>query len=116
MGLRLFGRYNFGGGRQFCLSDFGLGLVRSFAAGGRFGGLQRYRPIRASLGHENILRFRGKSAVTTEGPATDKEPAERAIRGVSIALGEHSNVGNPVQRGHRFQRKADSNPVIADSR
>jgi len=24
-------------------------------------------------------------------------------------------VGNPVQRGHRFQRKADSNPVIADS-
>jgi hypothetical protein len=25
-------------------------------------------------------------------------------------------VGNPVQRGHRFQRKADSNPVIADSR
>ncbi|MCX7311367.1 MAG: tripartite tricarboxylate transporter substrate-binding protein [Alphaproteobacteria bacterium] len=23
---------------------------------------------------------------------------------------------NPVQRGHRFQRKADSNPVIADSR
>jgi hypothetical protein len=27
-----------------------------------------------------------------------------------------SNMGNPVQRGHRFQRKADSNPVIADSR
>jgi hypothetical protein len=26
------------------------------------------------------------------------------------------SVGNPVQRGHRFQRKADSNPVIADSR
>ena len=25
-------------------------------------------------------------------------------------------VRNPVQRGHRFQRKADSNPVIADSR
>ena len=25
-------------------------------------------------------------------------------------------LGNPVQRGHRFQRKADSNPVIADSR
>jgi hypothetical protein len=25
------------------------------------------------------------------------------------------SVGNPVQRGHRFQRKADSNPVIADS-
>jgi hypothetical protein len=25
-------------------------------------------------------------------------------------------VGNPVQRGHRFQRKADGNPVIADSR
>jgi transposase len=24
-------------------------------------------------------------------------------------------LGNPVQRGHRFQRKADSNPVIADS-
>jgi len=23
---------------------------------------------------------------------------------------------NPVQRGQRFQRKADSNPVIADSR
>ena len=23
---------------------------------------------------------------------------------------------NPVQRGHRFQRKADSIPVIADSR
>jgi hypothetical protein len=23
---------------------------------------------------------------------------------------------NPVQRGHRFQCKADSNPVIADSR
>jgi len=22
---------------------------------------------------------------------------------------------NPVQGGHRFQRKADSNPVIADS-
>jgi hypothetical protein len=26
------------------------------------------------------------------------------------------SLGNPVQRGHRFQRKADSNPVIADSR
>jgi hypothetical protein len=25
-------------------------------------------------------------------------------------------LGNPVQCGHRFQRKADSNPVIADSR
>jgi hypothetical protein len=25
-------------------------------------------------------------------------------------------VGNPVQRGHQFRRKADSNPVIADSR
>ena len=25
-------------------------------------------------------------------------------------------VRNPVQRGHRFHRKADSNPVIADSR
>jgi hypothetical protein len=25
-------------------------------------------------------------------------------------------VRNPVQRGHRFQRKADSIPVIADSR
>jgi len=25
-------------------------------------------------------------------------------------------LANPVQRGHRFQRKADSNPVIADSR
>ena len=25
-------------------------------------------------------------------------------------------VRNPVQHGHRFQRKADSNPVIADSR
>ena len=25
-------------------------------------------------------------------------------------------VRNPVQRGHSFQRKADSNPVIADSR
>jgi hypothetical protein len=25
-------------------------------------------------------------------------------------------LGNPVQRGHRFQGKADSNPVIADSR
>ena len=25
-------------------------------------------------------------------------------------------VRNPVQRGQRFQRKADSNPVIADSR
>jgi hypothetical protein len=25
------------------------------------------------------------------------------------------NLGNPVQRGHRFQRKEDSNPVIADS-
>jgi len=24
-------------------------------------------------------------------------------------------MGNPVQRGHRFQRKADTNPVIADS-
>jgi hypothetical protein len=24
-------------------------------------------------------------------------------------------MGNPVQRGHHFQRKADSNPVIADS-
>jgi len=27
-----------------------------------------------------------------------------------------SKMGNPVQRGHRFQRKADSIPVIADSR
>jgi hypothetical protein len=26
-----------------------------------------------------------------------------------------AGVRNPVQRGHRFQRKADSNPVIADS-
>ena len=29
---------------------------------------------------------------------------------------ELRRLGNPVQRGHRFQRKADSNPVIADSR
>jgi hypothetical protein len=28
----------------------------------------------------------------------------------------HEFVRNPVQRGHRFQRKADSIPVIADSR
>jgi hypothetical protein len=27
----------------------------------------------------------------------------------------YSGLGNPVQRGHRFQRKADTNPVIADS-
>jgi hypothetical protein len=27
-----------------------------------------------------------------------------------------TNLRNPVERGHRFQRKADSNPVIADSR
>jgi hypothetical protein len=27
-----------------------------------------------------------------------------------------AKMGNPVQCGHRFQRKADSNPVIADSR
>jgi hypothetical protein len=27
----------------------------------------------------------------------------------------HHELGNPVQRGHHFQRKADSNPVIADS-
>ena len=27
-----------------------------------------------------------------------------------------SCVRNPVQRGHRFQGKADSNPVIADNR
>jgi hypothetical protein len=26
------------------------------------------------------------------------------------------SVRNPAQRGHRFQRKADSIPVIADSR
>jgi len=26
------------------------------------------------------------------------------------------NVRNPLQRGHRFRRKADSNPVITDSR
>jgi hypothetical protein len=26
------------------------------------------------------------------------------------------NLRNPAQRGHRIQRKADSNPVIADSR
>ena len=26
------------------------------------------------------------------------------------------NLRNPAQRGHRFQRKADSIPVIADSR
>jgi len=25
-------------------------------------------------------------------------------------------VRNPLQRGHRFRRKADSNPVITDSR
>ena len=28
----------------------------------------------------------------------------------------HRRVRNPVERGHRVQRKADSNPVIADSR
>ena len=33
----------------------------------------------------------------------------------ALTLGD-SFVGNPVQRGHRFRRKADSNPVIADSR
>jgi transposase-like protein len=26
-----------------------------------------------------------------------------------------AKLGNPAQRGHRFQRKADTNPVIADS-
>jgi len=34
----------------------------------------------------------------------------------AIQAVEDRGVGNPVQRGHRFQRKADSNPVIADSR
>ncbi len=39
-----------------------------------------------------------------------KQPDKAPIKSLRDAL------GNPVQRGHRFQRKADSNPVIADSR
>jgi hypothetical protein len=34
----------------------------------------------------------------------------------AIAVLEEIRLGNPVQRGHQFRRKADSNPVIADSR
>ena len=33
-----------------------------------------------------------------------------------LVLSNIPQVRNPVQRGHRFQRKAGSNPVIADSR
>jgi hypothetical protein len=50
---------------------------------------------------KNWQRFKGYIFASTSALAP--------IVGVEI-------VGNPVQRGHRFQRKADSNPVIADSR
>jgi hypothetical protein len=37
-------------------------------------------------------------------------------RELSLLVMRSITLANPVQRGHRFQRKADSNPVIADSR
>jgi len=34
---------------------------------------------------------------------------------IDVSLNADGSVRNPVQRGQCFQRKADSNPVIADS-
>ena len=52
-------------------------------------------------------RVIGLPEISTDG----FKPYKNAIRD---AFGKRI-VRNPVQRGHRFQRKADSNPVIADS-
>ena len=41
---------------------------------------------------------------------------EQIERDSAALLAEYAQVRNPVQRGHRFRGKADSNPVIADSR
>ncbi|HKM71670.1 MAG TPA: hypothetical protein VJX94_16715 [Stellaceae bacterium] len=43
-----------------------------------------------------------------------REAKVMGIRGLPAA--NQAGLRNPVQRGHPFQRKADSNPVIADSR
>ena len=47
------------------------------------------------------------------------DPARRGrvnLREVDFASDPTERLRNPVQGGHPFQRKADSNPVIADSR
>jgi hypothetical protein len=55
------------------------------------------------IDHAPVKPFR----IVTDGSLSE------AIR--EVAEDGQSRVGNPVQRGHRFQRKEDSNPVIADS-
>ena len=48
-----------------------------------------------------------------------RRPIARRPAAIAFTRYDHggrSALRNPVQRGHRFQRKADSNPVIADSR
>ena len=56
-------------------------------------------------------------AATFDG-AIFAEDGVQAGNGGFVETSEHALtfMRNPVQRGHRFQRKADSNPVIADSR
>jgi hypothetical protein len=58
--------------------------------------------------------FGDASAPSTKLPAAEATTETTPQR--HILPKDLPNVGNPVQCGHRFQRKADSNPVIADSR
>ena len=55
-----------------------------------------------------IIYRNGKRALLT----IEKGPAGQRVFDEALSAW----VRNPVQRGHRFQRKADINPVIADSR
>jgi len=57
-----------------------------------------------------LLKYQLLTAHTHAATVEDQYGWRRGLFNQSPAL------GNPVQRGHRFQRKADSNPVIADSR
>ena len=63
-----------------------------------------------------VGRERAASSVNVV-PLRQNAPPENSVR---VARGRLAcrriKVRNPVQRGHPFQRKADSNPVIADSR
>ena len=60
-----------------------------------------------------LFRLPTKSTVTS---ATDADVTVDFVGSLNNAATVIASLlRNPVQRGHRFQRKADSNPVIADS-
>ena len=74
--------------------------------------------LRGAFDRRRFLLGAGGAAALALSPRVSYAQTAPIISYDSIPNPLHlpSNVGNPVQCGHRFQRKADSNPVIADSR